>query len=68
VVESQTPEHFLDSDPLNFVQCDFIARPVVQLRRAWRFMSRDRLGLLNRAAIFKVRRDASCPKSVAACA
>jgi len=56
----------LDSNALDLIQSDFVIRPVVKLRGSWGFVSSDGLRVFDRAAIFKIRGDSCCAKSVAA--
>jgi hypothetical protein len=59
----RAPKTFSDCsnrDPFNLVERDCVARPVVELRRAWRFVVRYRLGVLDRAAVLEVRGNSSC--------
>ena len=53
-------------NPLHLIQRDLVARAIVELRRPGRFVRGDRLGVLDRAAVFEIRRDPSCPERVAA--
>ena len=55
----------LQSDALDLVKSDFVARPVVQLRRSRRFMGSNRLGVFNVAAIVQIGRDSGCAKRMA---
>ena len=43
-------------DSLNFIECNLIARSVIQLRRARTLVRRHRLGIFERAACFEVGR------------
>jgi hypothetical protein len=56
----------LNRNPLDFIQRDVVARPVVELRRTRRFVRRNRLGVLDRPAVLQVRRDAGRAERVAA--
>ena len=56
----------LDNDPLHFIQRNGIARSVVEFRRPRRLVGGDRLGVLDRASVLKVRRDPGRPEGVAA--
>lgn len=47
----------LDYDTFDLVERQLVARSVVQLRSAWRLVRGNLLGLLNRPAVLKVRRD-----------
>src|SRR4051794_38459523 len=53
-------------DPLHFIERDLVSRSVVELSCARRLVRRDGLRILDCAAVFQVRRDACCPKSMAA--
>ena len=55
----------LKPDSLNLIKCDRIVGPIVEFGRSWRFMSRNRLGVLDVASIFQVRRYPGRSKSMA---
>src|ERR1039458_6663422 len=54
-----------DSNPLNFIQRDLVARAVVELGGSWRLVGGDRLGVLDRTSVLQVRGDAGGPEGVA---
>lgn len=56
----------LETNPLNLIKAQRVARPVVKLRGSSRLVGRDTGRCLDRAAVLKKNRDARCPKSVAA--
>ena len=56
----------LNQNPLHFIERDLVAGAVVQLRRSWRFVGRDGLGILDGAAVLEVSGDARGPECVAA--
>jgi hypothetical protein len=62
------PRHPLVSNHNQFhlIERDLIARAVIELRRPRRFVRGDRLGILDRAAIFEIRGDPVRPEGVAA--
>jgi len=54
-----------DRNPLDLIERDLSAGTVIELGGARAFMRRHRLGVFERAAGFKVSRDAGCPEGVA---
>ena len=55
-----------DRNPLDFIECDLVAGPVVELGRARAFVRRHGLGVFKGAAVLKVGRYPRGPESVAA--
>jgi hypothetical protein len=55
----------LYSDPLHLVKSDLIARAVIKFGGARRFVCRDGLSILDRAAIFQISGAACCAECVA---
>jgi hypothetical protein len=55
----------LNSDPLNFIEGNFIGRAVIELRCPRALMRGDRLRVLERSAVEQIRCDAGRPESVA---
>ena len=51
-----------NQDPFNFVERDFVGRSVVELGRPRRLVGGDGLGVLKRAAVFEIGRDAGRPE------
>jgi hypothetical protein len=49
----------LDHDPFNLIERNFVARPVIELRRSWRLVGRDGLSILDRASVFQISSYAS---------
>ncbi len=56
---------FSNRDPLHFIERDLITGPIIELRRARRFMRGNQLGIFHRAAGLKIGRDAGRPERVA---
>ena len=63
---TRPPHSTSNRNPFDFVQRDFVAGSVVQLRGAWRLVGGDCLGVLDRAAILKIRGDSGGPEGVTA--
>lgn len=53
-----------DQYPLNLVERDFIAGPIIELCGAWRFVSGNSLGVFQSAAVQKVCRNSRCSERV----
>jgi hypothetical protein len=56
----------LNHDPLDLIQRNLIARPVIELSRLRAFVVGDLLGMLDGAAVLQVGGDAGGPKRMAA--
>ena len=56
----------LNRNPLDLIERDFVAGPIIELGGARTFVRRHRLRVLQRAAGFEIRRDARGAKGVAA--
>src|SRR5687768_12677345 len=57
---------FLYQNPFHLIESNFIAGTIVELGRAWRFMGRNCLSILDCAAVFQVCSNAGSSEGVAA--